>query len=1175
MFITWDAFGSAAGQPVSIELWQDTATGPQLISTIAASTPDTGLYAWSPSLAGITAGTTGLRIRIASVANPAVYQVSQEAFTVPAVGSQFYVAANGSNRNTGTTASAPLPYPNNVFRDYAIGAGDVVNIAAGDYPLLAPLTLSGATNMGLGIESGFTLQGSTNGTVNLHQANPLITPQAIILIDNASYVTINNLTLTGGVEGLVVDDGSNTFNASYLTATGQSQAGFYIDTNSPSGTLDHLTATNNGVYGLEIVGTIGAITNMTQSGDQFGIYAYYVNNTPASIGRIDDFSFSNDSAYGAYLYVSAGSTTITGSTFSGDATGVYLGGGANITFGDANLADGKGNIVEGTTANQGLNANGALVYGNVFENNSGRADAADINGGAFSYNLVLGNSSGAGINYSGAQVIGNRIYDNGNFGLQVNAGNVTVSQNTIYSNPFGIITYGAGNTFSNNLVYADTYAGLFFANAANNTVINNTIYEPTAGSLPYAANPNWDVGAIVLDSNSTGAKLQNNIITALSGVALFVANTSQAGFSSNYNLFQSGANGKAGSWLGQMQTTLAQWSAATGQDANSLSGNPDFVNPTGGASAAGYVSPSQTGVADDFHLQSAQGSDHGGSLSVIAGNNGLPVLPTGAYAKDASTSPGIAAGNPATPIGAEPSPNGGIVEIGAYGGTSESSLTPSSFIAVTAPGAGANVVQGNTLAIAWNAFNVSGTVDISIVSGGTTTVLASGVLDSGGYSWTVDGAVFAVGAAYQVQVASSANPAISGESASFSIVAPVHVYYVNASATGGQYATAGGSDANDGLSAATPMATLAKLLATYTFKPGDIVYVDAGTYDLTNNLVFAAADFGTLALPITIQGPTQAGLTATFNRQGTTSGFYAFDFKGASNVVLNNLTITGGNVGVELEDNAGSTGITIANATLSGNTYDVYDGAGDNNFTITNSTIASGQSYGIEISNNSNATISNDKINAPASGSFSYGVGVYSAANVTLSGDVFTGAGYAPVLLNVGSSTNFLGEGLSFSASDYYDAEFSGTSGVIETSTFNASGGSFGLQIAGSSATARMVSQNNVIFGEDSGNSYGAALNVGNWAWSHGDTVYNSDIGVSVYGSNALASGDAIYGDLLSSSSPGISAAIGVLVSGGGSATGNTIYGNTTGAAIDGTNTIFDNNTLYGNTTRSRSAGIP
>ena len=183
-----------------------------------------------------------------------------------------------------------------------------------------------------------------------------------------------------------------------------------------------------------------------------------------------------------------------------------------------------------------------------------------------------------------------------------------------------------------------------------------------------------------------------------------------------------------------------------------------------------------------------------------------------------------------------------------------------------------------------------------------------------------------------------------------------------------------------------------------------------------------------------------------------------------------------------------------------------------------------------------------------------------------MSGDVFTGAGYAPVLLNVGSSTNFLGQGLSFSGSGYYDAEFSGTSGVIENSTFNATGATFGLQIAGASATAQMVSQNNVIFGEVAGNAYGAALNVGSWSSSHGDTVYNSDIGVSVYGTNALATGDTIYGDLLSSGSPGISAAIGILVSSGGIATGNTIYGNTTGAVIDGSNTIFDNNTLYGNT---------
>ena len=68
---------------------------------------------------------------------------------------------------------------------------------------------------------------------------------------------------------------------------------------------------------------------------------------------------------------------------------------------------------------------------------------------------------------------------------------------------------------------------------------------------------------------------------------------------------------------------------------------------------------------------------------------------------------------------------------------------------------------------------------------------------------------------------------------------------------------------------------------------GDIVYVDAGIYNLTNNIVFGAADSGTGTLPsqtITIQGPTQPGLSAIFNRQGTTSGFYDFEFKGASYV---------------------------------------------------------------------------------------------------------------------------------------------------------------------------------------------------------------------------------------------------------------------------------------------------
>ena len=43
---------------------------------------------------------------------------------------------------------------------------------------------------------------------------------------------------------------------------------------------------------------------------------------------------------------------------------------------------------------------------------------------------------------------------------------------------------------------------------------------------------------------------------------------------------------------------------------------------------------------------------------------------------DAEMSPCIDAGDPATPVGDEPSPNGGLVNMGAYGGTAEASKTP-------------------------------------------------------------------------------------------------------------------------------------------------------------------------------------------------------------------------------------------------------------------------------------------------------------------------------------------------------------------------------------------------------------------------------------------------------------------------------------------------------------------
>lgn len=46
---------------------------------------------------------------------------------------------------------------------------------------------------------------------------------------------------------------------------------------------------------------------------------------------------------------------------------------------------------------------------------------------------------------------------------------------------------------------------------------------------------------------------------------------------------------------------------------------------------------------------------------------------TGAFVQDADASPALDAGDPADPVGAETEPNGGRVNLGAYGGTAEAS----------------------------------------------------------------------------------------------------------------------------------------------------------------------------------------------------------------------------------------------------------------------------------------------------------------------------------------------------------------------------------------------------------------------------------------------------------------------------------------------------------------------
>lgn len=114
--ILWNSFGNVTATPVQIDLYQDGPNGPQFLTTITSSTPDTGEYTWTASTSGINFGTYNLRIQISLVGDPAVFDRSTETFTVPENTTTFYVndsstvgdqytTAPGSNRNDGRLPS--------------------------------------------------------------------------------------------------------------------------------------------------------------------------------------------------------------------------------------------------------------------------------------------------------------------------------------------------------------------------------------------------------------------------------------------------------------------------------------------------------------------------------------------------------------------------------------------------------------------------------------------------------------------------------------------------------------------------------------------------------------------------------------------------------------------------------------------------------------------------------------------------------------------------------------------------------------------------------------------------------------------------------------------------------------------------------------------------------------
>ena len=358
---------------------------------------------------------------------------------------------------------------------------------------------------------------------------------------------------------------------------------------------------------------------------------------------------------------------------------------------------------------------------------------------------------------------------------------------------------------------------------------------------------------------------------------------------------------------------LAEWRSVNGQDVHSLSVDPLFA----------------VAAAGDFHLKSTGGRWQASS---------------GSWTTDAVDSPCLDAGCPSDAVGDEPAPNGGRLNLGAYGGGGEASRSATGRrLALLAPLPG-QFVQGSCT-IDWlaagQAWQPGDTVKLqySLDAGSTWSDLPAGEarpFTEGTFTWNT--AAVPSGARRRVRLVCNQDAATTATSGDFTVHNSGLAYYVNdASTTNDVYCMGAGSSGNDGLTPATPKASLLAILDAYALGPGDTVYVDTGTYVLTADTVVTAWDDGSPTGSVTIQGSPKG---AVLNRNSTAYGAYALYLDYCDYVRVQGLCLTGGYGGLKISGSGERSGAHL----------------------ITGNRVYGNATYGIVLSTSCTTTVRNNVI---------------------------------------------------------------------------------------------------------------------------------------------------------------------------------------------------------------------
>ena len=584
---------------VNIDLLQNGS----VVQNIASNVPDNGSFNWTvpanaPTGAGFAVRVTVNNQTQTSGASPSTLQID-------AATTNYYVAANGSDSNSGTDPADAMASLSALLNAYPnLGSGDTVTIEPGAYTLVQPVVI-GASH------SGLVITGPTSGQPAVFNRNNSVSD--VIDVAGATGVTIEYLSLTAGAIGVDLKDGTNSSNVtvSHCTVFGNDNDGIYIGAGDNSAQI-----IDNTVYGLTYSG------NTTQN-QTYGIAA--TNSNPGFSGAVTVMGNTvfDSRYYGIVFYVFGTGPNILDNQVYACGTGITV---STSTSGSANASTISGNTVFDNVT--GINESGNV---NITDNTVYGQSGTGISTSSFDEltgNIVHDNAIGVSslLNDLGAPIADNTVYHNSNIGIEAQ-GLTPVIGNTVYANATGIaLDDNSQGAVSNNLVYENSSAGVLVSGGLNVSITGNTVYQPSGDDID-------------IKSSSAGISLENNILWAQAGFDLNVDPSSEVGFHSDYNDLYTTGTGQLGSWQGQTILTQASWFYLLGQDQHSLTVNPGFVNAAGPDGILGF-STTPIGAARVIDDSSSSGFSTTGTwtqTTAAAADNGEYLLAAPGPGNDVAT----------------------------------------------------------------------------------------------------------------------------------------------------------------------------------------------------------------------------------------------------------------------------------------------------------------------------------------------------------------------------------------------------------------------------------------------------------------------------------------------------------------------------------------------------------